>query len=104
MDSRAGQIFEKYETDGYEPRQIVEHGLMALDGIEPQPVYEMNAAAFNELQKMIDKLAEVAKSIKANGGKMTDQHQEQIENALDPKFVTGMQRVVRPGFTKKPGE
>ena len=102
MDSEPGRIFQKWEDVGYQPRRIIENALRCLDGIEPQPQIDMNAATLAELQGIVTRLEDVAQAIRQNGGIVTQEHQQEINDALDPRFLQGMKRIVRPGFTQRP--
>lgn len=103
-ESATGQIFVKWEESGYKPRQIVEMGLRMLEGLEPEPINEMSDGALSQLKEIVGRLEIVVESIEQNGGTITPQHQEQIDDVLDGRFVKGMQRLVRPGFKQKPDD
>lgn len=103
-DNDAGKIFERWEAEGYKPRQIFETALLCLEGVPVEPPVEMNDTALIQLQRIVGRLETVVQSIQQNGGVMTDQHLAVIDDALGGQFVQGMSRLVRPGFTKPPSE
>lgn len=102
-ETTAGEIFAKYESAGYSSRRIIEIALNALDGIEPEPIHDMNGATLGYLQEVVQRLEAVAKTLQ-DGGVLSVAQKETVQNALGPQFVDNMKRLVRPGFTGKPQE
>lgn len=102
-ETTAGEIYAKYATAGYSSRSIIEIALNALEGIEPEPVHDMNGTTLVHLQEVVQRLEAVAKTLQ-DGGVLSVKQRETVEDALGPQFVEGMRRLVRPGFTGKPQE
>lgn len=103
-DTPSWKIFERWKEAGYKPRHILEMALQCFEGVEPEPQVEMNEAAIDQLQDVVQRLERVVMSIQQNGGEITKEHQAELENVLDKRFVQGMKSVVRPGFTQRPEE
>jgi hypothetical protein len=101
-DSPAGKIFEMWEQKGYEARQIVESALLLSEGYEPPISSTVSQNALDALTEAVARLENIAEQIQQNGGVVSVQHQQALDEALSPEFIQGMKSVVRPGFNKRP--
>lgn len=102
LDSPAGKVYEQWINAGYKPRQVVESGLVCLDGISPDPAPTLGKTALDKLQDVVQRLETVVDGIRQNGGVMTQAQHQEVADMLDEDFVQGMEQIVRPGFTMKP--
>lgn len=97
-ESEAGQIFEKWESKGYDARKIVEMALLGIESIEPPVLRTVGDVVVEELQRVVDRLEQISQNIRHNGGAITEQEQAEIEQTLNPDFVEGMKRIVQPAI------